>query len=88
MAGRTFGVPAQLAERIALYSDNATKQLQLDRQCHAYRQQRRCKSQELEQQSDEVDHVLLNKTAIVLPASPLTGEQCTMQQDMALYCMN
>lgn len=73
VAGKTFGVPTQLAQRIAVYSDNATKQLQLERQCRAYRQQRRLRSQHLENHSQEVDHVLLNKTAIVLPASPLEG---------------
>ncbi|DBA74716.1 TPA: hypothetical protein ACH3X2_009378 [Trebouxia sp. C0005] len=74
VAGRTFGVPAQLAERIAMYTDNATKQLQLDRQCNAYKQQRCLRSQQLEQDSQKVDHVLLNKTAILLPASMLQGK--------------
>jgi len=78
VAGRTFGVPAQLAERIAMYTDNATKQLQLDRQCNAYKQQRRLRSQQLEQHSQKVDHVLLNKTAILLPASMLEGTHIHM----------
>ncbi|KAL0037793.1 hypothetical protein WJX77_012221 [Trebouxia sp. C0004] len=74
VAGRTFGVPAQLAERIAMYTDNATKQLQLDRQCNAYKQQRRLRTEQLEQHSQKVDHVLLNKTAILLPAGMLEGK--------------
>jgi len=78
VAGRTFGVPAQLAERIAMYTDNATKQLQLDRQCNAYKQQRRLRTQHLEQHSQKVDHVLLNKTAILLPASMLEGTHIKM----------
>ncbi len=56
-----------------MYTDNATKQLQLDRQCTAYKQQRRLRSQQLAQHSQKVDHVLLNKTAILLPASMLEG---------------
>ena len=73
VAGKTFGVPAALAHRIAVYSDNATKQLQLDRQCQAYQRQRRIRTQQLEHRAQDIDHVLLNKTAIVLPAVPLTG---------------
>ncbi len=61
-----------------MYTDNATKQLQLDRQCNAYKQQRRLRSQQLEQHSQKVDHVLLNKTAILLPASMLEGTHIHM----------
>jgi hypothetical protein len=78
VAGRTFGVPAELAKRISMYTDNATKQLQLDRQCTAYKQQRRLRSQQLAQHSQKVDHVLLNKTAILLPASMLEGTHIKM----------
>ena len=70
VAGKTFGVPAALARRIAVYSDNATKQLQLDRQCRAYEKQRRLR---VSRPAEDIDHVLLNKAAIVLPAMPLTG---------------
>lgn len=73
VAGKTFGVPAALAQRIAVYSDNATKQLQLDRQCRAYEKQRRLK---VSGPAEDIDHVLLNKAAIVLPAVPLTGNAC------------
>lgn len=61
-----------------MYTDNATKQLQLDRQCNAYKQQRRLRSQQHEQHSQKVDHVLLNKTAILLPASMLEGTHIKM----------
>lgn len=70
VAGKTFGVPAALARRIAVYSDNATKQLQLDRQCRAYEKQRRLR---VLRPAEDIDHVLLNKAAIVLPSIPLTG---------------
>lgn len=70
VAGKTFGVPAALARRIAVYSDNATKQLQLDRQCRAYQKQRQLRASRT---AEDIDHVLLNKAAIVLPAIPLTG---------------
>lgn len=75
MAGRTFGVPAQLAGRIAVYTDNDTKQLQLDRQCQAYKHQRRLKQRGLAQHTQHIDHVLLNKAAIVLPAVPAISLQ-------------
>lgn len=71
-------MPAELAKRISMYTDNATKQLQLDRQCTAYKQQRRLRSQQLAQHSQKVDHVLLNKTAILLPASMLEGTHIKM----------
>ena len=70
VAGKSFGVPAALARRIAVYSDNATKQLQLDRQCRAYQKQRQLRASRT---AEDIDHVLLNKAAIVLPAIPLTG---------------
>ena len=71
VAGRTFGVPVHLAERIAVYTDNETKQQQLDRQCQAYRQQRRLKEQGRALCAEHIDHVLLNKAAIVIPAVPV-----------------
>lgn len=71
VAGRTFGVPVQLAERIAVYTENETKQQQLDRQCQAYRQQRRLKEQGRALCTEHIDHVLLNKAAIVIPAVPV-----------------
>lgn len=70
VAGKTIGVPAALAQRIAVYSDNATKQLQLDRQCRAYEKQRHLRTT---MPAQHIDHVLLNKAAIILPAKPLTG---------------
>ena len=70
VAGKTLGVPAALAQRIAVYSDNATKQLQLDRQCQVYEKQRRLRAG---MPAQHIDHVLLNKAAIILPATPLTG---------------
>lgn len=89
VAGKTFGVPAALAERIAVYSDNAAKQLQLDRQCQAHQRQRRIRTQQLEHHASDIDHVLLNKTAIVLPAVPLTGDCTTAAStvlNMQLHC--
>lgn len=82
VAGRTFGVPAQLAERIAVYTDNVTKQQQLDRQCQAYKQQRRLKGQGQALCTEHIDHVLLNKAAIVIPAVPAGGLQgeCLLSQ--------
>lgn len=73
VAGRTFGVPAQLAERIAVYTDNETKQQQLDRQCQAYKLQRRLQERGQASLTAHIDHVLLNKAAIVIPAAPDIG---------------
>lgn len=56
-----------------MYTENETKKQQLDRQCLAYKQQRHLKERGQAQCAEHIDHVLLNKAAIVIPAVPLGG---------------
>lgn len=75
MADNVFGVPGPLAQRIAEYSDNATKQSQLNRYCERVQEQRLLKARQHNRQSQYTDFVLLNKTAAVLPTSLLADPE-------------
>ena len=67
-------MPAHLAQRIAVYSDNVIRQLQLDRHCERLESQRRLKARQAGTHNQDTDFVWLNKTAAVLPAATLPGE--------------
>ena len=79
VAERTFGVPAPLANRIAAYSDNESKQLQLDRRCNAIKRQRRLGAHHKNIRRTTLDYVLLNKAAIVLPPCTSIGKLLACQ---------
>ena len=78
-----IGVPAPLAQRIAEFSDNATKQSQLDRHCDSLIKQRCLGAKRHNMQSRGTDFVLLNKAAAVLPVALLTGTGASIKSELA-----
>lgn len=62
-------MPAALARRIAVYTDDETRRLQLDRYCNRVQEQRRSQERRCSKGTQGVDFIELNKGAIVSPAS-------------------